>query len=252
MSETTQDTALLAAPRALVVGASSGIGEALARALAAEGFHLALVARRADRLQALAAELPHARAYPHDVTDYDAVPDLFQRILRDLHHLDVVAYVAGVMPPVAPDEYDFTKDRAMVEVNLLGAMAWLGQAAQLFGTLGGGHIVGVSSIAGDRGRVKNPAYHASKAGLTTYLESLRNRLGRKGVHVLTVKPGFVDTAMTQGQDGLFWLIPPEQAARDILKGLKRRKQTIYTPARWRLVALALHHIPSFIFRRLSF
>jgi len=72
------------------------------------------------------------------------------------------------------------------------------------------------------------------------------------VHVLTVKPGFVDTAMTQGQDGLFWLIPPEQAARDILKGLKRRKQTIYTPARWRLVALALHHIPSFIFRRLSF
>ncbi len=246
------ETALLSAPRALIIGASSGIGEALARALAAEGYHLALVARRADRLQALAADLPHARAYPHDVTDFAAVPDLFRRILRDLHHLDVVAYVAGVMHSVAPDEYDFEKERQMVAVNLLGAMAWLGQAAQTFEALGQGHIVGVSSIAGDRGRVKNPAYHASKAGLTTYLESLRNRLSRKGVHVLTVKPGFVDTDMIRGQQGLFWVIPPEQAARDILRALHRRKQTIYTPARWRLVALALHHIPSAIFRRLSF
>ncbi len=252
--------ALQPKPVAVVVGASSGIGAALVRRLAEADYRVALLARRREALEQNARLLNErfgpdtARAYEHDVTHYDQVPDLFQRILREMERIDAVLYVAGVMPPVGPDEFDFAKDRTMVEVNLLGAMAWLGRAAVHFRALGRGHIVGVSSIAGDRGRVANPAYHASKAGLTTYLEALRNRLSRHGVHVLTVKPGFVDTPMlAQARPKkTFWVVSPDQVAADILRAMQRGKQVIYTPARWRWVALVIQHIPSFIFRRLSF
>jgi len=248
---------LLTPPVAVIIGASSGIGAALARRLADEGYRVALLARNAQALQSLAAELntreaDTARAYPHDVTDTAAIPALHQRILAEMGRIDALIYAAGVLHPVAEDEYDFAKDRPMLETNLVSAVAWLGQAANYFQTQGEGQIVGISSVAGDRGRVKNPAYQASKAGLTNYLESLRNRLSRRGVHVLTVKPGFVDTPMlASAGGGAFWVIPPEKAAADIVKAMRKRKQVIYTPARWRWVMLVIQHIPSFIFRKLK-
>ena len=252
-------SAILPTPVAVIVGASSGIGAALARRLADEGYRVALLARNEDALNQVAEAIraahgaETARVYPHDVTDYDAIPDLFRRILAEMERIDAVIYSAGVLHPVAEDEYDFAKDRPMVEVNLLGAVAWLGQAAAYFQALGQGHIVGISSVAGDRGRVKNPAYQASKAGLTNYLEGLRNRLTRRGVHVLTVKPGFVDTPMLRkAGGGPFWVIPPEKAAADIAKALRKKKQVIYTPARWRWLMLIIQHIPSFLFRRMRF
>ncbi len=248
---------LLTPPVAMIIGASSGIGAALARQLAREGYRVALLARNAQALQALADELnagkpDTARIYPHDVTDTDGITTLCQRVLAEMERMDVVVYAAGVLHPVAEDEYDFAKDRAMLEVNLVAAVAWLGKAATYFQSQGEGHIVGISSVAGDRGRVKNPAYQASKAGFSNYLESLRNRLTRHGVHVLTVKPGFVDTPMLAAAGGgAFWVISPEKAAADIAKAIRKRKQVIYTPARWRWVMLIIQHIPSFIFRKLK-
>ncbi len=249
---------LLPVPVAVVVGASSGIGAALARRLADEGYRVALVARRAAALRQTAAAIAadHGKdtvaVFPHDVTHYEEAPQLLQRVLQQWGRLDVVIYAAGVLHPVAPDEYSFAKDHEMIAVNLLGGMAWLGAAAAMFQALGSGTLVGISSVAGDRGRVKNPGYQASKAGLTNYLESLRNRLSRHGVHVLTVKPGFVDTPMlARAGGGAFWVISPEQAAADIVRAIHRRRQVIYTPARWRWVMLLLQHIPSFLFRRLG-
>ncbi|MBI3241693.1 MAG: SDR family NAD(P)-dependent oxidoreductase [Chloroflexi bacterium] len=242
---------------AIVVGASSGIGEAVARRLAREGYAVALVARRADRLHqicdAINTQLDQRRAfaYPHDVTQFDQAQPLFQSILRDLGRIDVVVYASGVMPPAGLSEFNFEKDKAMIEVNVLGAMAWLDQAATMFERTGGGHIIGISSVAGDRGRVINPVYNSSKAALTTYLEGLRNRLSRKGVHVLTVKPGMVDTDMLKGVKRRMWVISAEQVAADVWSAIKRRKQSIYIPARWGLMMFVIRHIPSFIFRRLS-
>ena len=122
----------------------------------------------------------------------------------------------------------------------------------MFQSLKTGQIVGISSVAGERGRVGNQSYNASKAALTCYLEALRNRLTRYGVHVLTVKPGFVQTDMVKGAKKLFWVVPPEQAAEDIWKGISKRKQDIYIPARWRLVMFIIRNIPSIIFRRMTF
>ncbi len=246
-------SALTPSPVALIIGASSGIGEALARVFASAGYRVALVARRADLLNALVATLgaDRARAYPHDVTQFEEAPALFQKILAEMGRLDVVIYNAGTMPRVALDEFNFDKDAQTMQVNVLGAMAWLNPAAMLFERQKRGHLVGISSVAGDRGRVAAPAYHASKAALSTFLEALRNRLTRHGVHVLTVKPGFVQTDMLKGAARTFWVIAPEQAARDVLQAIQARRQVIYTPARWELVMLILRHVPSFIFRRLK-
>lgn len=244
--------------KALVIGASSGMGEATALALARSGAAVAVVARRGEQLATVEDALrqagaPAAFSYAHDVTAYDEVPELFERVLRDLGGLDLVVYAAGVMPEVAENEYAFAKDRAMVEVNLLGAMAWLNLAAPYFAAQRAGTIVGISSIAGERGRRGAPAYCTSKAAFTTYLESLRNRLAVQGVNVVTVKPGFVDTAMTRGKPGLFWLVSPAQAAERILDLARRGSSASgFVPWRWSLVACVVRNIPSLVFRRLSF
>jgi len=242
--------------RAVVVGASSGIGAAIARQLVAANTTVALVARRADALATLAAELnsaagsPLAHAYPHDVTRDDAA-SLLVRIAAELGEPDLIVYAAGVMPHIGPDDFDFATDRAIVEVNLIGAMAWLDAAAPRLARGGGGTIVGISSVSGDRGRRPYPAYAASKAGLATYLESLRNRLAMRGVTVVTAKPGPVDTPMTEGLDRLPFLVSADRAASIILRAAARGASTVYVPARWRAVMAVLRAIPSRVFRRLD-
>lgn len=243
--------------RTIVIGASSGIGAALVRQLSAHGHIVAAVARRESKLIELREACAESNTgkvciYTHDVLNSDEIPALFQDIVADLGGLDLIIYVAGVQPAVAIDEYDYAKDSQMIQVNLLGAIAWLNQAAARFERASAGHIVGISSIAGDRGRVAAPVYNASKAGLNTYLEALRNRLARYGVTVTTVKPGFVDTILLENAAKTFWVISPQEAATAVYHAVRKKKQTLYVPARWTLVGLILRHIPSFIFRRLSF
>jgi len=240
--------------KAIVVGASSGIGEAIAKQLAQDGATVAIVARRAAELERIAKTMPdRLKPYRHDVEDADAASALFEKIVKDLGGLDTVVYATGVMPTVEEGEYSFPKDRQMVVVNLLGAMAWLNPAAARFEAERAGTIVGISSIAGERGRRGAPGYCTSKAALSTYLESLRNRCSRYGVNVVTVKPGFVDTAMTRGKQGLFWLISADQAAQQALALARRGTGASgFVPARWSLVAGVVRRLPSFIFRRLNF
>lgn len=243
--------------RAIVVGASSGIGAAIAKELAATGARVALVARREHELAVVATSFGDAarertRTYTHDVTRFDDTAALFERICEDLVGLDTLVYAAGVMPKLEEGEYAFDKDRQMIEVNLLGAMAWMNLAAARFEAARAGTIVGISSIAGERGRRGNPGYCTSKAALSTYLESLRNRLARYGVNVVTIKPGFVDTAMTRGMKGLFWLVSPEKVSSQTLSLARRGGgASAFVPARWALVAMIIRAIPSFVFRRMN-
>lgn len=254
-------TPLTPIKKAIVVGASGGIGTELTRRLAREGYVLALLDRSEDTLKPLCDEInkdfdeTRAVSYEHDVTDYKKVPDLFQKIVADLGGIDLFVYVAGVIYFPTIDEFNFTEDYKMVEVNFLGAMAWMNEVAPVFQSMKGGQIVGVSSVAGDRGRVSNPGYNASKAAFTCYLEALRNRLTRHGVNVITIKPGQVKTGvfdLPNAPEKPVLAVTAEQAADGIWNAIQKRKQVAYVGGIWRWVMLVLRHTPSVIFRRLNF
>jgi len=243
---------------AIVVGASSGIGAEIARQLAAGGCNVALLGRRADELQKVAAGIAgpgrgRTIVAAHDATAYDTVPALLERLVRELGGLDLLVYAAGTMFVPGEGEYDFTRERAGIEVNLLGAVAWSTPVAAMFEARRAGTIVGISSIAGERGRRTFPGYSTSKAGLSTWLEALRNRVARYGVNVVTAKPGFVDTPMTAHLERKPMAISAAKAATLILAAARRGgSASVFVPGRWWLVAMVLRHLPSTVFRRLNF
>jgi short-subunit dehydrogenase len=244
-------------PGALIVGASSGIGAALARQLGDAGWRVALVARRGERIEALASELsrdttdePAARAYLGDVTAYDAAPALFARIANEMAPLRLVVYVAGIMPHTTTGT-SFADERAMVETNVLGAMSWLGLAAEHFESTRAGTIVGVSSVAGDRGRPGNGAYQAAKGALSIYLDALRFRLAPAGVRVVTIKPGYVATAMTAGLRMPRRLtVSPEAVARAIVRASRSGPTVAYVPGYWRAIMWTVRLLPAGLVARL--
>lgn len=211
---------------------------------------MAAVARRADKLEALRAESPERiDVFVHDVRHTAAVPALFQEITQKLGGLDLVIYAAGVMPAVGPDEFSFEKDREMIEVNLLGLVAWMNLAATRFRAVGAGSLVAIGSVAGDRGRAGQPVYNTTKAALATYLEALRNRLDRHGVNVVTIKPGPTRTEMTSHLNAK-GMMDPADVARFVLKKSHKSGEhyvkLIHAIAFW-----IIRHIPSVVFRRMK-
>lgn len=240
--------------RVLIVGASSGIGEALAMHLAQPGRTLGLVARRQAALTGVAERVQGRGATAvlavSDAADPQAVATAWKQMLAEMGGIDAIVYAAGVMPDVGPDEFDTEKDRQVIEINVLGAIAWLNCAAGYFGPKGGGVICGIGSVAGDRGRRGAPAYGASKAALHTYLESLRNRLSVRGVRVVTVKPGPVRTPML-GTKAMPLTVDADVAAAAIARSLSGGAEIVYVHWLWRWIMLTIRMVPSFMFRKLS-
>lgn len=211
---------------------------------------MAAVARREKRLGELETRFPgKIMAFVHDVTDYEAIPAKFQEITGKMGGLDLVIYASGVMPTVEEDEFNFSKDRKMIEVNDLGAVAWLNEVATRFQNTKHGSIVAIGSVAGDRGRQGQPVYNASKAFLHTYMEALRNRLSRHGVRVVTIKPGPVATEMTAGLQLKKAMSAPD-AAKAILRKINRTGEHYLSPVH-AVAFLIIRNIPSWIFRRLK-
>ena len=235
---------------AIVIGASSGIGEEIAKQLAAGGCKVAALGRRSNLLRSLADKSGGAiLPFEHDVTDYGKIPLLFQEIAAALGGLDLVVYCAGYMPGVGPQEYEFEKDKEIFQINVIGAMAWLDQAAIRFDNVGAGTIIAIGSVAGDRGRAGQPAYNASKAALATFAEALRNRLDSKGVRVVTVKPGPTATPMTESL-GLKNMMAANEAAALILRKSAKAGEH-YLKLSHRVAFFIIRNIPSPLFRRLK-
>ncbi|HQR44535.1 MAG TPA: SDR family NAD(P)-dependent oxidoreductase [Thermoanaerobaculia bacterium] len=241
--------------RVVVVGATDGLGKALAAEYASRGAWVCLVGRGREKLEAVRAEIagrfPDATvtAVVCDLREAARIAPAFREAVASIGHCDLFLYNAGVMYPGDGLTADGATDRETMEVNAVAGVEMLGLAANYFREARRGQIAAISSIAGDRGRKGNPAYNASKAALTTYLEGLRNRLHPFGVTVSTVKPGFVGTKMTAGKPGLFWVVPPDEAARIIADRLERRHEVFYVYRRWGLLGLALRHVPRFLFKR---
>jgi hypothetical protein len=238
---------------ALIVGATSDIALALARRCAERGMSLVLAARRPEAL----VETAEAFAREHGVDARVVHLDLMNHedavaTVRGLEPApDLVAVVGAVMVPAMGERPSIAEIDEVVRTNLLGCAAVLEASAERLAERGAGAIVGVSSVAGDRGRGSNYLYGSSKAGVTAYLSGLRARMAPAGVHVLTVKPGLIRTRMTEGRS----LPPllsgsPDRVARAILRALDGKRSTIYVPWIWRWIMLVIRTLPEPLFRRL--
>jgi len=239
----------------IILGASSAIGRAFARALARPDVRLVLAGRDMDDLRATAADVAVASGAEAEPVFFDAVAFASHAVLAEAWGsgegaLNVVL-VFGLMPEQGAIDADPALAHATIDATFTGAVSILHHLAPHLERRKTGIVIGIGSVAGDRGRLKNYVYGAAKAGLHTYLAGLRSRLARSGVHVLTVKPGFVDTAMTWGLPGLFLVASPEKIARTSLAAAAKAKNVCYVPGFWRLIMLIIRAIPERIFKRLS-
>ncbi len=238
----------------IILGATSSMARAFARAVVARGDGVLLCGRDMPDLEASAADAgargaPVAEAMAFDARDIKG----FEPILNRANALEgqvSVAVFVGSMPPQDDIDADPSLIAGTIADSYGGPAAFLTAIAPLLEDRGGA-VVGVGSVAGDRGRIGNYVYGSAKAGFHTYLGGYRNRMGRAGVHVVTVKPGFVDTAMTYGLEGMFLVASPDKVARDILKAVDKGRNVIYTPFFWWGIMNIIRHIPEPIFKKLS-
>jgi len=229
--------------KAIIIGATSGIGKALAEALASEGYVLGLTGRREALLTELKDQLPcQVFVQVMDVADTRAAQAQFEDVLNAMGGTDLVIINAGIGHP--NPELDPALELETIDTNVSGFVGIATAAYTHFRECGSGHLVGLSSIAALRGTAMGPAYGASKAFISNYMEGLRLRALKEKlkITVTDVQPGFVDTAMAKGE-GLFWVAPPKKAAAQILCAVKARKSQIYITKRWRLIAWLLKILP---------
>jgi hypothetical protein len=242
--------------KTLIIGATSAIAQATARCFAAEGDALFLVARNADKLAATANDLMTRGAASIntetlDVLDYDRHKVVVDAAVEKLGGLDVVLIAHGSLPDQKDCEQSADYTRKEFAVNALSTISLLTYLANYFEENGQGTIAVISSVAGDRGRQSNYIYGSAKGAVTIFLQGLRNRMHKSGVHVITVKPGFVDTPMTAAFDkGFIWADPDQIAAR-IISAIKNKYDEVYAPWYWRVIMQVIRAIPERVFKRLN-
>lgn len=235
--------------RVWIVGASSGIGEALARALAARGARLALSARREDALRGLSADVcPDALVLPLDVTDAGSVGATVARIEGQWGGIDLVIWLAGTYAPMRAQDFDLSLARAMLDANLGGALNGVAALVPLLRRQGGGGLALVSSVAGYRGLPKSIAYGPGKAAVINLAESLWLDLSGEGIGIWLVNPGFVATPLTADNDfPMPGLLTPEQAADAMIRGFATGRFEIHFPKRFTLWMQLLRLLPDRIY-----
>lgn len=243
----------------IVLGATSAMGRAFARAVAATGAPVALAGRDMADMEATAADIRLTACVPVEVWAFDAGDPAAPAALASkaagwksvlTGPLNAAAFI-GSMPEQDQIDADPALIGPVARDNYVALAETLHRLAPLFEEQKGGAIIGVGSVAGDRGRIKNYVYGAAKAAFHTYLSGLRNRLGRAGAHVMTVKPGFVDTAMTWGLPGMFLVAKPEDVAEACLAGLSKGRNVLYVPWFWIGIMTIIRTVPERIFKKLS-
>lgn len=241
-------------PNALILGATSDMAVAIAHKFASEGYSLSLAARKVEHLKPIQSDL-HIRhqvkvgVYAFDAADFASHQTFTQNLSQ---RPDVAVCVFGYLGEQPKAQTDWQEAQRIIDTNYTGAVSVLNLLANEMEQRGSGTIVGISSVAGDRGRMSNYLYGSAKAGFTTYLNGMRNRLAHSGVHVVTVKPGFVQTKMTESLDLPKPLTAqPKEVANDVYKAFKKQKNTIYTKWFWRWIMLIIKTVPEPIFKKMK-
>ena len=240
-----------------ILGAGSAIGRALAGELARQGSRLILAGRRLEDLERIASDCrlrfgAEVRVLPFDALAFEEHAAFFERCTESFDEgLDGIALCYGEMPEEDEARAKIAVARQMIDVNYTSAVSLLESAAGYLARRGRGWVCAIGSVAGDRGRPGNHLYGSTKAALGTYLQGLRARLAKFGVAVVTIKPGFVDTRMTYGRSGLFWVASPQRVARDALRGIRRDRAVVYTPWFWAWIMLVIRLLPDRIFKQLD-
>lgn len=240
----------------LIIGATSAIARALAHRIAQNGSALHLAARDCDELERTVKDLAIRYQVPVSWSSFEADSYAFHRDLIDkavdsMGQLDGIVVSMGELGDQEQAQTDMEHACRIISSNYTGVVSVLSHGANLLEQQGHGFIVGITSVAGDRGRQSNYVYGSAKGALSLFLQGLRNRLTQSGVHVMTVKPGFVDTKMTFGKSGMFLVASPEQVADGILQALHKRKNVVYVPWFWFWIMLIIRSIPEFLFKKLK-
>ncbi len=240
----------------LVLGATSAIARGAAAALARRGYPLYLAGRDPEELERLAADLRIRYQVPveygvFEASDYESHAPFLAQVVETMDRVEGVLWAVGYLGDSTAARTQFEEAKHILTANLTGAVSILSVCANYLEQQGSGFIIGLSSVAGDRGRQSNYFYGAAKGGLAIFLQGLRNRLFPAGVRVMTVKPGFVDTAMTFGLPGLFLVASPAKVGEQIAAALERSRDVIYIPWFWHYLMLIIRTIPEPIFKRLK-
>lgn len=238
----------------LILGAKSAMARAIAHSFAAKGYNIYLAARKASEVEADAS----------DITirfKVKAIPVVFDAVAFGTHQAswdtlspkpEVVVCAVGYMPDQKEAEKDSSLALAAMQTNYTGVAHYLNIAANYMEAQRKGDIIGISSVAGDRGRASNYFYGSAKAGFTAFLSGLRNRLSFAGVHVLTVKPGFVYTKMTEGLKlSPLLTAKPEEVAKDVMKAFRKKKNVLYTKWMWKYIMKIIRSVPEWKFKKMK-
>lgn len=239
----------------LILGATSAIARGAACAFARRGHPLYLAARDLPETERIAADLAIRYGVPvrcgiFEAEAYATHSGFLGGVVREMNGLAGVLLASGYMADSMASR-NFESAARVIAINFTGAASILGLCADYLEKSGAGFIIGITSVAGDRGRQSNYPYGAAKAGLSVLLQGLRNRLFPAGVRVITIKPGFVDTAMTFGMPGLFLVASPADVGERIVRSLDGRSDVLYVPWFWRYIMWAIRSIPETLFKRLK-
>lgn len=241
-------------PTVLLLGAGSDMAVAIARKFAAEKYDIQLAGRQTAALQPQQQDLQvrygvTATTHAFDATDFNTHADFYASLPVQP---DITICVFGYLGDQEKAQQNWVEAAAIINTNYTGAVSILNIVAESYVEKKQGTIIGISSVAGERGRQSNYIYGSAKAGFTAYLSGLRNRLFRSGVHVMSVQPGFVNTRMTQHLKlPPLLTVQPEAVANAVFNATKKRKNVLYVKWHWKYIMLIIKSIPEGIFKKLS-
>ena len=236
--------------KAIVIGATSGIGKSISEILIQNGYAVGVTGRRLEMLQSLKEKYPKQMCYSQmDVQELSSIESICNKLVHQLGGLDLLIISAGI-----GDEnkmLDFAIENKVIKTNIQGFTCVADWGMNYFKKQGYGHLVNISSIAGLMGNGEAPSYNATKAFQINYLEGLRLNADKSGAEIIVtdIRPGYVDTDMAKG-DGMFWVATVEKAAQQIFNAIKRKKKVVYITKRWRIIGIILKIMPYSLLRKL--